>query len=189
VSQQNRAETMAQKLVTYAGRAGIGDVALIEQAYWIAVSPRVEYFGNVFDFDVLHPARTALIIIELAGCRSADVIAAAQLTESYLPDLAGKTSDALPVQVNQIAAAVPNPLDLETAELVEALVTADDDVALIAVAERLDHARHLHMRDPSGWRPFYQQVLTAYLPVAERVHPELHARFYRWATAFERRLR
>ena len=180
---------MANKLVVYAQRAGVADLALVEDAYWAAVNPRIEYFGNVFDFDVLHPARTALILIELTACTRAEVVAAAQLVETHFADLRLAPAN-LPAGVLGLAASVPNPLDIGAdEELLEALVTADDDVALIAVAERLDHARHLHMRDPSQWSTIYQQIRTVYLPLAERLHPELYARFNRWATAFGRRLR
>lgn len=180
---------MAEKLAVYARRAGVDDVALVEDAYWASVKPRVEYFGNVFDFDVLHPARTALILIELTSCTKAEVIAAAQLVETHFADLRLASAN-LPTAVLGLAASVPNPLDIDdNGALLETLVTGDDDVALIAVAERLDHARHLHMRDSSQWSTFYQQVRSVYLPLAERLHPGLHARFNRWATAFGRRLR
>ena len=189
LSQSNRVATMANKLVVYADRAGVDDVTLVEDAYWASVNPRVEYFGNVFDFDVLHPARTALIVIELTECRNALVIAAAQLVETHFAELR-LAPDSLPASVLRLAGSVPSPLDIGDSEaLLEALVTADNDVALVAVAERLDHARHLHMRDPSLWPSFYQQIRTVYLPIAGRLHPELYARFNRWANAFRRRLR
>ena len=180
---------MAEKLSVYGQRAGVDDTALVEAAYWAAIEPRVEYFGNVFDFDVLHPARTALNLIELTQCKSAVVLAAAQLVETHHTELDGVVSGELPENVRALARVVPSPLTLQSEELLEALVTADDDVALIAVAERLDHARHLHMRDSSLWADFYQQTQEVYLPVAQRLHPELYARYHRWATAFGRRLR
>ena len=188
VSRENRVATMAEKLVVYARRAGVDDVAIVEDAYWTAVQPRVDYFRDVFHIDVLHPARTALILIELGECKSGITLAAGQLTETFLPELRLQHGDSLNAHVWKLANEVPNPLD-EDENLLEALVTAEEDVALIAVAERLDHARHLHMRDSSQWADFYQQTQNVYLPVAQRLHPELYARYHRWATAFGRRLR
>jgi hypothetical protein len=72
--------------------------------------------------------------------------------------------------------------------LLEALVTAPHDVGLIAVAERLDHARHLHFREPALWRPFFQQITDAYLPFSDRVSGQMAVRLARWSGAFEKRL-
>jgi hypothetical protein len=189
VSQVNRVETMAEKLIVYARRAGVDDLALIEDAYWAAMQPRLDHFSDVFHHDMLHPARTALILIEQAGCRSGVHIAAGEFTETLfeavrIPEnVVRRVSEA----VWQTVQAVPNPLD-DGAALVEKLVTADREVARVAVAERLDHARHLHMRDPSTWPPFFEQILTVYLPVAERVDDQLSARFQRWANSFQRKI-
>jgi hypothetical protein len=189
VSQPNRVETMAEKLLVYARRAGVDDVALIEDAYWAAMQPRLDYFSDVFHHDMLHPARTALILIEQAGCRSAVQIAAGEFTETLFE--AARISENVVRSVNEIVwqtvQAVPNPLD-DGDGLVEKLVTASPEVVRVAVAERLDHARHLHMRDRSTWRPFFEQVLTVYLPVAQRVDEQLYARFERWANSFRQKL-
>jgi (p)ppGpp synthase/HD superfamily hydrolase len=81
---------------------------------------------------------------------------------------------------------VPDPADEET--LTERLVTASNDVALIALAERLDHARHLHMRARSLWRAYFDETASVYMPLAQRVNEDLFLRFFRWTTAFEKRL-
>jgi hypothetical protein len=189
VSRANRVETMAEKLMVYARRAGVADVALIENAYWAAMQSRLDYFSDVFHHDMLHPARTALILIEQAGCRSGVLVAAGEFTETLFE--AVRVPDHVVRSVNeevwQTLAAVPNPLD-DGESIVEKLVTADREVALVAVAERLDHARHLHMRERSAWPSFFEQVLTVYLPVARRVDENLFARFERWANAFQKRL-
>jgi (p)ppGpp synthase/HD superfamily hydrolase len=153
------------------------------------MQPRLDYFSDIFHYDMLHPARTALILIEQAGCRRGAVVAAGAFTETLFeavrvpPAVVRAVSD----EVWQTVQAVPNPLDDREA-LAELLVTAEPDVALIAVAERLDHARHLHMRDPSAWRSFFEQTLAVYLPVAQRVDENLYQRFERWANSFQRRL-
>jgi (p)ppGpp synthase/HD superfamily hydrolase len=72
-------------------------------------------------------------------------------------------------------------------DLAEALVLAEPDVGAIALAERLDHARHLHFRDEMHWRPFYTEIREIYLPLANRVQERLAQRLARWAGSFERR--
>ena len=180
---------MAQKLVVYARRAGVDDVAIVEDAYWAVVPPRVQHFGNVFHHDVLHPARTALILIENGGCRDGIMLAAGQLTETYCPSLRvpQHVIATFDERVARLAAAVPDPLTAREA-LPEALVLAEQDAALIAVAERLDHARHLHMRERHEWPGFFEQVLEVYLPVAQRISQDIARRFERWAVSFRRRL-
>jgi (p)ppGpp synthase/HD superfamily hydrolase len=181
---------MAEKLATYANRAGVDDVPLVVQAYHLAMRPRLERLSDVFHHDMLHPARCALILIEL-HCQEARLLAAAQVTETYLPALRvarEAVAGTLGEDVAKLSAAVPDP-QTDPEMLLEKLVTADDDVALIALAERLDHARHLHLRAPAEWRDYFEQTTAVYLPVAGRVHPELHRRLERWAGVFEERLR
>lgn len=177
---------MGQKLVVYAQRAGVIDLDLIARAYNIAIQPRLEFFSDVFHHDMLHPARNALILIEQAGCRDPHVLAAAIVTETLYPEVR-VSADALGNAVHVLADQVPNPLD-DVESLVERLVTAERDVGLIAVAERLDHARHLHMRPQSEWPGFYDGAVSVYLPLAERVDEDLFRRFQRWAGAFQNRL-
>ncbi|HEY0672605.1 MAG TPA: HD domain-containing protein [Longimicrobiales bacterium] len=188
MSEANRVETMAHKLAVYAARAGVQDAELITDAYYIAVRPRLAVLPGVFHPDLLHPARTALILIEHARCRAGAVLAAAELTETLDARLRARPADiqALGSEVAGLVAAVPLPEDEET--LLERLLTAERDVALIALAERLDHARHLHMRAPEQWRSYFQQTLAVYLPLAQRTEEEIFLRFQRWAHAFQRRL-
>ena len=181
---------MAEKLATYASRAHVSNVDLITDAYHIAMRPRLLNFPDVFHPDVLHPARTMLILLEDTPVRDARVLAAAALTETLHPALRVDAADAgaLGGDVAQMVAAVPNPLDLSEDALVEELVTAERDVALIAVAERLDHARHLHMRERETWPAYHAQTVEIYLPLSARLSEELTRRLERWAWSFERRL-
>ena len=180
---------MAEKLSVYATRAGVDDVPLVTEAYQLAIRPRLEHLSDVFHHDMLHPARTALILIENARCTRASVLAAAQVTETLFPEMRAepeKIAGSLGKDVALLAEAVPDPADEEM--LVEQLVTSSDDVALIALAERLDHARHLHMRERSLWRAYFDQTVSVYLPLAQRVNEDLFLRFVRWTSAFEKRL-
>ena len=179
---------MAHKLAVYAERAGVAS-DLIVDAYTAAVSVRIAALQDVFHREMLHPARTVLILLEDTDCRSPDVLAAAAFGETEFPELRvpndvirthfGKT-------ISEMVRAVPQPHECGE-ELAEQLVIANDDVALIAVAERLDHVRHLHFRDASLWRPFFVQIMDTYLPFSERANGMLARRLSRWATAFEAR--
>ena len=130
------------------------------------------------------------VLLEDTPIRDARVLAAAALTETLHPLLRVDAADAgaLGDDVAQIVAAVPNPIDLSEDVLVEELVTAERDVALIAVAERLDHARHLHMRERDTWAAYHSQTVAIYLPLSARLSEELTRRLERWAWSFERRL-
>ncbi len=182
---------MAEKLGVYGARAGVRDVTSVLRAYRLALRPRLELLSDLFHHDMLHPARTALILIENVQCTDARVLAAAEVTETYDAALRvahTEIADSLGLEVAALQAAVPDPL-ADAEMLTEKLVTAPDEVALIATAERLDHARHLHMRERAVWRDYFRQTIDIYLPLAGRVHPELHRRLERWAGAFEQRLR
>ena len=181
---------MAVKLAHYARRAGVDDVALIMTAYRLALKPRLEHLSDVFHHDMLHPARTALILLEQAGIRDSTLLAAAELTETSETELQLPVTELRAVFSDRVVAlreAVPVPA-AEPESLLERLVTAEPAAALIAVAERLDHARHLHFRKPAIWQPFFDEAITVYLPVAERVSEPLARRFERWAYGFRRRL-
>jgi len=188
MSQDNRAETMAAKLGAYAQRAG-AEPETIVAAYRMAVTLRLDALGDVFHPDLLHPARTALVLIEDTGCTDVNLLAAAALSETEYPDLqvdAGRIRARFGDEVAAAVAAVPQPRD-HSDELLELLVMLPRDVALITVAERLDHARHLHFREPAVWPSFFAQIVDAYLPFSGRVNAALEARLARWAAAFERR--
>ncbi|HEX6559332.1 MAG TPA: hypothetical protein VF021_07710 [Longimicrobiales bacterium] len=188
MSQDNRAETMAVKLDAYARRAGLQSDALLN-AYELAVERRMAVLRDVFHPDMLHPARNVLILLEDAEIRDPDVLLAAALTETEYPALSFEPEAVMArfgPRAAELLAGVPVPRVARDA-LAEQLVTAEHDVAIIAVADRLDHARHLHFRDQAVWRPFHAQIRAVYLPVAERVEARMAQRLARWASSFERR--
>lgn len=180
---------MAEKLSAYLQRAGVAEQRVL-RAYNVAMVPRHAQLGDVFHPEMLHPARTALILLEDARVVDESILAAGCLTETEYGELHLKGAaieEACGPHVRDLVAAVPNPAQYADG-LAEALVTLESDVAMIAAAERLDHARHLHFREQAVWRPFHQQIVEIYLPFADRVHPTLAARMERWAGAFEKRL-
>lgn len=179
---------MAVKLAAYAQRAGIRATVLVA-AYESSVARRLRLLGNVFHPDLLHPARTALILLGDAECSDDVVLTAATLVDTEYPELQPprrEIVDSFGDRVAGLVAAIPDPAANET--LLEDLVVAPRDVALIALAERLDHARHLHFRDPVHWAPFYQQIVNVYLPFSGRTSEPLQQRLSKWSTSFAKRL-
>jgi len=179
---------MAVKLAAYAQRAGVAPPLLLH-AYELAVERRLAVLRDVFHPDTLHPARTALILLEDVSCTDADVLAAGALTETEYPTLrfaATELDDRLGRRIAGLVEAVPVPAIARDA-LAEELVVLPNDVALMALAERLDHARHLHFREAAVWPAFHSEIREIYLPLADRVHERLAERLARWADSFERR--
>lgn len=85
-----------------------------------------------------------------------------------------------------ILAEVPCPrTDPDT--LLERLVTAPEPARLVALAERLDHARHLHLGDRAAWAGVHRETCEIYLPVAERTHDVLARRLRWWCGTFAER--
>jgi hypothetical protein len=74
--------------------------------------------------------------------------------------------------------------------MIERLVALGPGVSLAALAERLDHLRHLHLRADrmDSWADIHDEVLRAWLPFAQRVHPLLTRRYAHWARTFAARI-
>jgi (p)ppGpp synthase/HD superfamily hydrolase len=152
--------------------------------------PRVRALDDDHDPLYLHPGRTVLILLRDAGVTDPTVLAAAAVTESE--DDAFRIANAevraaVGDEVADLVGRVPMP---RTDTLAEALVTADERVRLVALAERLDHARHAHLREADeAWkRELHEEIGAVYLRVAERTHPTLAQRYRHWWRVFGRRL-
>jgi (p)ppGpp synthase/HD superfamily hydrolase len=165
-------------------------VALVSRAHALAMEPRILALSDDHHPLYLHPGRTVLILLRDASCVNGTVLAAAALNESE--DEAFRIGDAairasVGDEVAEIVRAVPSPY---STALAEELVVADEGVRLVALAERLDHLRHGHLRDADpGWRrAVHAQAQSVYLPVAERTHPRLAQRYRHWCRTFARRL-
>lgn len=167
-------------------RAAVGDdgARRVRAALAPALDHRAAALADDHDPRLLHPARTIRILIADAGCRSADTLAAGACLDTIDTALATVP----PPELRPILDAVPRGDPGNDDELLERLVTAEHDVALLALAERLDHVRHLHLRRDLDPRPFLAQVRAVHAPAARRFSPRLARRFDRWADAFERRL-
>lgn len=189
---EDRGSAMAASLARTARRSGVPPqgVARLSVAHALAMVPRVATLENQRHPMYLHPGHTALVLLRDAGVRDALVLSAAALTESEDDDLRvaqERVCGEVGSDVADLVAAVPMP---GREDLTEKLVVAPEPVRLVALAERLDHLRHAHMRDAAdAWRrAVHAEAMRVYLPVAERTHPKLAARYRHWGTAFARRL-
>jgi len=182
---------MAGRVVATARRHGLAgdDAASLGIAFDRIVRERWPAIGDEHHPDHLHTARTALILLDDVGLVDRSALGAALLFDSLNPALVPTAERAASIAGADAAGwlgALP-PAGLDEAELIERLVTSDATTLHLALAERLDHARHLHMRDDVDRAAFHAGVTRVYLPLARRAGGPLHARFDRWATAFRRR--
>ncbi len=137
----------------------------------------------------LHPGRSVLVLLQDVGPLPENVLAAAAAHESeearFRVPLADVRAELGP-DVADLVEVLPLPAD---EDLAERLVTLDEGARLAALAERLDHLRHAHLRhDPEWWRALDAEVRAAWAPVAERTHPRLADRYRAWLRAMGRRL-
>lgn len=149
------------------------------------MQPRAERLPETHP-DFLHPGRTVLILLLDAGVTDPVLLAAGGLAETLHPGLAAPRDTAAAPRVRALLDQVPTPAH-EGERLLEALLAASEPVRLIALAERLDHMRHLHLHPAEDWATLYRETRATYLPVAERTHPTLARRFRWWCDMFVRR--
>lgn len=182
---RQRAQSMLER-VTIEARAVLPEsaAAVVRGALAESLQLRDARVSDDHDPRYLHPARTIRILIADGECRSIEALAAAAFVDTLDLDLVPSVPRS---PLARIVEAVPRP-DLHGDELLERLVSADVDTGLVAVAERLDHARHLHMRSDLDWPSFHREIRNVYAPAARRFSSLIARRFDRWADAFERRL-
>ena len=154
------------------------DRARILEANAAALLHRQAVLQDEDHFEALHPTRTLLILLDDCDVVDADVLEAAPAIESEHAELRVAHRSAL-------ADLVPVPSTAE--RLMEELVVASGEVRLLALAERLDHARHLHLREPGTWTGFHGSIGAVYRPIAHRTQPRLARRYDWWWRMFERR--
>lgn len=190
MTQPDRAEAMGRRLVRTARRLGMDAAGrrLLEDGFRMAMEPRRTRIVEDHHPDYLHPARTVLILMDDAGVDDPRVLTSALFVETRDPAFAvpDATVAALNTEVAERRARVPVPEEAGD-RLLETLLAADPDTARIAAAERLDHARHLHLRAEGEWLPYHQLTCRTYGPVAERTCAPLGRRLEWWCAAFQRR--
>jgi len=180
---------MAQRLERAAGAAHLESAARIGGLFRTVLSRRTTGFDDPHDPDFLHPARTVLMLLEDLRCRDPAVLFAAMLVDSARPDLALPLEDAAPqagtrgIGIARAVRAGPPP----DSDRLEWLVQLDEEALLVALAERLDHARHLHLRPAGTWPDFHRRFAEADLHAASRSDPRLAWRMQWWHDSFARR--
>jgi (p)ppGpp synthase/HD superfamily hydrolase len=193
-----RGVAMGHRVLRTARALGVGPrgqraLALVHDLVRVHREARLD---DDHDPHYLHPGRTALILMLDTQETDVAVLAAALLLESERPDLrlpgesviaaTGGEIGPLVERALALRAAVPSPGD---PDLVEALVVSEPAVRLLAVAERLDHARHAHMwREGRRDARLLEEATAVWGPVAARSHPRLARRFERWTRGARARL-
>ena len=184
----DRISAMADRLDREAGRAGLDDGAIerLRQVFTQIAETRAHRIGSRENHEVLHTARTALILLEDAGVTSADLLIAAAALDTraphFMPDLGMlPLTDDERVLITAVRTAVSSEYPIEE------LLAADRPVRLLAVSECLDHARHLHLRPDVEWQAFHETVCSDFLPVARRTHTTLAQRLDWWCNMFRNR--
>lgn len=186
----DRAEAMGRRLDRTAGRLGIDSAGrvLLERAFRAAMEPRRARLQDDHHPDYLHPARTALILMDDCGVGDAVVLAAAMFAETRDPSLAVEVGvvEGISPGAARALERLPSP-DGERRRLLESLLALAPEDAMVAAAERLDHARHLHLRDREEWAVYHTTTCSTYAPVATRANPRLAQRLHGWCSLFGRR--
>jgi (p)ppGpp synthase/HD superfamily hydrolase len=187
-----RGVAMVRRVRLEAGfRLSPDEVERVARAVGEALRLREQAMSDDHDSRYLHPARTVLILMSDADCRDAAVLAAAPFVDGIDDALVAPSEvvgDVAGPAAARLRAAVPLASTHADDTLLEALVAADHDVAVLALAEHLDQVRHLQFRPDLDWRALHAGVERVYVPAAHRICPQLGRRFDRWAEAFRRRL-
>lgn len=187
----DRARAVVERLQRAASSAGLenGDTGRLTAALAASLQRRSDHFRDAQHTDFLHPARTALILLHDTPLTDADALTAAVLIDTEQPALTFSADEAAAIGgagAASVLAALPVPAAAGE-DLLERLVTAEERVRLVALAERLDHARRLHLRPTERWYALHAEVEAVYLPVADRTDATLARRFRWWADMFTER--
>ncbi len=191
MSPVDRGAAMAASVETAARAHGLAPegVDFVSRAHALAMNARVEALDDDHHPAYLHPGRSVLVLLQDVGLLPADVLATAAVHDTEDDDLRvslDAVRDALGDGVADMVESLPLPGD---ERLTERLVSLAEGPRLAALAERLDHLRHAHLReDRTWWRAIHEEAGAAWLPVAERTHPRLATRYLHWHRTFARRL-
>lgn len=187
-----RAGRMASSLGRAARGHGFPDaeVRALVRALALAMAPRKEALGDDHHPAYLHPGRAPLILLRDVGPVDISVLVVACIHESVDAELripVERVEAALGNAAVRARETIPLPGD---ERLVERLLTLGPGVSMAALAEHLDHLRHLHLREDliDSWADVHAEVLAAWLPFARRVHEKLATRYAHWARTFVRRI-
>ena len=189
---ESRGRQMARSLAAAARARGADDeaVEVLTRGLDLAMAPRIRELDDDHHPAYLHPGRSPLILLRDVGPVEVPVLVMSSLQESQeahlrVPlrtveeEMGPATADALE--------SIPLPGD---ERLVERLLALGRGSSLAALAERLDHLRHLHLREDLVhlWAETHAEVARAWLPFAARIHAKLARRYDHWARTFAKRI-
>jgi (p)ppGpp synthase/HD superfamily hydrolase len=183
----DRDRAMTARVLREARARGIADEGdgPLGRALELAMEVRRVALADDHDPAYLHPGRTVLILLQDTPERDPGHLAAAALVESEEPALrvaVREIHDIVGQEVADLAAGVPIP---PGEDLLERLLEVPSEVARIALAERLDHLRHLHLEaDPARRIRMHREAEEIYAPLAGRVDPVLARRYAWWCRMF-----
>jgi hypothetical protein len=188
----SRDRQMARSLAAAARSRGASeeDLPALGLAFTLAMRPRLKALDDDHHPAYLHPGRSPLILLRDVGAVDVSVLMVASLHESlddHLRASAESVESELGGAALRAVESIPRPGD---ERLVERLLTLGPGLSLAALAERLDHLRHLHVREDLMhlWADTHDEVLEAWLPFARRAHPRLATRYAHWARMFVKRI-
>ena len=182
---------MAASVVGTAERRGHApeDVRRIARSVSLAMETRIRTLDDDHHPAYLHPGRSALVLLGDVPDAPASSVTLAAIIESRDAELQvdpRSVGELLGDDVATARAQIPGP---GAEDLVERLVTLEPATALAALAERLDHLRHEHLREPTvPWIELLEEVERAWLPVAARTSRTLARRYAHWLRTFRHRL-
>ncbi len=148
-----------------------------------AFAVRTRLLDDDHDPRYLHPGRSALILLLDCGVTDPGMIALAMWHDSEEAELRPEGVDE-PGLIELRETLPPTGDD----ELAAHLVVLDPELAKVAIAERFDSLRHLHLRPVDAeTRRQWQEAVDVWLPVAERTEPTLARRLRWWTGRFAAR--
>jgi hypothetical protein len=184
---------MAARLERAVQRTGndAGAAAAIGRAFRAAIDARAPTIDEPEHFAFLHPARNALILLEDVYGVPVHVAAAGVLLDGEHPALMLPPA-AWAQAAGAAAAGLLSDVPLsgaiaDDAELLEALLACDRPVRLLALADRLDFIRHLHLDTGADRHAAHARTGSVFLPIAQRTDPLFVRRFEWWLGTFARR--
>ena len=183
----DRDRAMTARVLREARARGIADEGdgPLGLALELAMEIRRSVLADDHDPGYLHPGRTVLILLQDTPERDPQHLAAAALVDSEQAVLRASAEDIhrlVGQQIADVVAGVPMP---PGEDLLERLLEAPPARARIALAERLDHLRHLHLEaDPARRVRLHREAEEIYAPLAARVDPVLARRYAWWCRMF-----
>ena len=170
--------------------AGPDVVDAVRRVHAVANAPRTAAFDDDHEPLYLHPGRSALILLIDHGVVDPDLLALAMVHDSSGAAL--EPTDAELTALSDLGARlVAARRDLPRSgdpHLLEDLLALDAGPLAAALAERLDHLRHLHLRPVDAeTRGAWREARDVWSPVAGRVGGVFERRYGWWVRKFEGR--